>query len=163
MRSWKTWKSHGIWTKYFQAWRSHGKLEIANTKSHGKWKWCVNNWMTIWIVLGSTITLTNLHKILPFFGKKRLWNSIDFPWRSHGIQFHKRCTNPVCIIIGSLAVFFTDPCVPFVFFIVFIANEDWINNDDFHLTEKDHSSWETEGELWSRGVVFRTEMGRWCT
>ena len=29
VRSWKTWKSHGTWKKYFQAWRSHRKLEIC--------------------------------------------------------------------------------------------------------------------------------------
>ncbi len=33
----------------------------------------------------STRTFTNMRKILPFFGKKRSWNSIDFPWKSHGI------------------------------------------------------------------------------
>ncbi len=34
VRSWKTWKSHGIWKKYFQAWRSHGKLK----KCQKSWK-----------------------------------------------------------------------------------------------------------------------------
>ncbi len=44
-----------------------------------------NNLITIEIILVSTRTFTNLRKILPFFGKKRSWNSIDFPWKSHGI------------------------------------------------------------------------------
>ncbi len=54
-------------------------------------------------ILNSTCKNKNFHqfvKDLPLFGKKRSWNSINFPCKSHGILFHKRCTNPGSSLYG---------------------------------------------------------------
>ena len=68
-KSWKTRKMPKVMEK---AWKMKILCQIINGNLNST-------------VLVSTTTFTNLRKILPFSGKKRSWNSLDFPWKSHGI------------------------------------------------------------------------------